>query len=177
MVTSFVVDGALIIGGGVALSFGFGTLGSALMGAGITGLIYDIKVAATGQSFSWKDWGEQLAIGGLTGLVSGGIAAGATLAADTIAEAGSSAANCAFEIGAAGRMTLNVVAGALGGGAGNVAGQVLANEFSDDFTGQDVTAGLGYAALSGVVLGGVGTAIGEGTTRHCHMSRIGKAPR
>ena len=165
LVTSFVVDGALIIGGGVALFFGFGTLGSALMGAGITGLIYDVKVAATGQSFSWKDWGEQLAIGGLTGLVAGGIAAGAALAADTIAEAGSSAVNCAFEIGAAGRITLNVVAGALGGGAGNVAGQVLANEFSDDFTGQNVTAGLGYAALSGVVLGGVGTAIGEGTTR------------
>jgi len=78
---------------------------------------------------------------------------------------GPTAVNCAFEIGAAGRMTLNVVAGALGGGAGNVAGQVLANEFSDDFTGQSVTAGLGYAALSGVVLGGVGTAIGEGTTR------------
>jgi RHS repeat-associated protein len=165
LVTSFVVDGALIIGGGVALFFGFGTLGSALMGAGITGLVYDIKVAATGQSFSWKDWGEQLAIGGLTGLVAGGIAAGAALAADSIAEAGTSAANAAFEIGAAGRMTLNVVAGAIGGGAGNVAGQVLANEFSDNFTGQDVTAGLGYAALSGVVLGGVGTAIGEGTTR------------
>lgn len=166
LVTSYIVDGVLIVGGGTTLFFGFGTIGTTLMSTGLTGLIYDIQVSATGRSFSWKSYGEQLAIGAVTGIIAGGMATGAGMAADAIADAGTSSVNTAFEIGSAGRMALNISVGAIGGGGGNVVGQVLGNEFSGD----SLKTGLGSAALTGFLIGGVGTAIGEGASRA--LSRV-----
>jgi RHS repeat-associated protein len=166
LVTSYVVDGVLVLGGGTLLFLGFGTIGTTLMSAGLMGLVYDIEVSATGKGFSWKTWGEQLAIGAVTGVIAGGVATGAGIAADTIADAGTTSLNSAFEIGSGGRMALNIAAGAIGGGGGNVVGQVV----SDAFSGSSLTSGLGFAALSGFIIGGAGTAIGEGTSRA--LSRV-----
>ncbi|KAJ8515295.1 hypothetical protein ONZ45_g7271 [Pleurotus djamor] len=68
----------LLIVVGVALTVAVGTLlpivGSALIGAGVNGLVYDIQSAITGEGND-RDWGIQLGIGALAGAISGGASA------------------------------------------------------------------------------------------------------
>jgi RHS repeat-associated protein len=162
---SYTVDGLLIVGGSVLLGLGFGTIGSTLLSTGVMGMIYDIKVTVTHQSFSWAKWGEQLLVGAATGFIAGGASLGASAIADSLAEGGTESLlggsiDSVFNVGRAGRIAMNIAAGALGGGGGNVVGQVITNAFG----GQKLTTGLGFAAVSGFVIGGVGSAIGEGAT-------------
>jgi RHS repeat-associated protein len=162
---SYTVDGLLIVGGSVLLFLGFGTAGTSLLSAGVMGMVYDIQITARHQSFSWASWGIQLLVGGVTGAIAGGASFGASAIADSLADGGAVSATgnvgeSIFDVGRAGRVGLNIAAGALGGGAGNVAGQLITNAFAH----QKLTAGLGFAAVSGFVIGGVGSAIGEGTT-------------
>jgi RHS repeat-associated protein len=64
-----------IIGGAALVAGGGGSLGGALIGAGIGGLIYDIQAAARGQQFSWAGWGMAEGIGAVTGFEFGALSA------------------------------------------------------------------------------------------------------
>jgi RHS repeat-associated protein len=161
LVTSFVVDSAFIIAGGIALFLGANLLGTTLMSTGLMGMVYDVQVAATGKSFSWKEWGIQLAVGAATGLVAGAFASGASVLAVRLA---GDAVDSAFAVGGFGRIGLNILAGAVGGAGGNVVGQAVSNAANGE-TGHKAAAGLGMAALSGFVIGGVGSAFGEAANR------------
>jgi RHS repeat-associated protein len=163
---SYYEDGALIVGGSILLGLGFSTIGTTLLSAGVMGAIYDIQVTVRHQSFSWAKWGEQLLIGAATGVIAGGASFGASAIADSLAEEGTvsvmgGTSESIFDVGRAGRVALNITAGAVGGGGGNVVGQVISNAFAH----KNLTSGLGFAAASGFVLGGLGSAIGEGSTR------------
>jgi hypothetical protein len=154
------------VGGSILLGLGFSTIGTTLLSAGVMGAIYDIQVTVRHQSFSWAKWGEQLLIGAATGVIAGGASFGASAIADSLAEEGTvsvmgGTSESIFDVGRAGRVALNITAGAVGGGGGNVVGQVISNAFAH----KNLTSGLGFAAASGFVLGGLGSAIGEGSTR------------
>lgn len=71
------------------------------------------------------------------------------------------AADSVFTVRRVGQAALNIAAGAMGGAAGNVAGQLATNKIE----GASLTTGLGFAAVSGFAIGGLGSAIGEGATR------------
>lgn len=180
-VISFVVDGALIVGGIVVLATtpfggpGSTVIGSMLLGAGIGGLTYNITALATHQKFSWASWGEQLGIGAAAGLIAGGIAAGASAAVGAVASSYADAAATAAEQGdwelqasimskaatwgprGAARIAVNTVAGTIGNAASGAVSDVLHNLASHT----SLTKGLGWDTLMGAVTGAAGGGLSE----------------
>jgi hypothetical protein len=67
------VDSVLIVAGAAATIAGFNIIGSTLLGAGISGLTYDITHGGTTND---SDWGIQIGIGAAFGLAGGVIGAG-----------------------------------------------------------------------------------------------------
>ncbi|GEN08365.1 RHS repeat-associated core domain-containing protein [Myxococcus fulvus] len=149
-IISYTVDVLLVLGG-IALTFIPGLQGvaaaaltigvGALVGAGLGGLAYNITASAKGEKFEWGKWGTQIGIGALTGAVAGGFAAGGSAAAAGLGYVARSAANVGVQ----------AVANGVGGAVSNTIGQVLSNVAE----GSDATKNLGFAALSGAVLGAV----------------------
>jgi RHS repeat-associated protein len=156
---SFAVDVELVTYGLAVMAttpFGgpaSGLLGATLLGAGIGGMAYDITQLATHKSFSWKDWGIQLGIGGATGLVSGGFAVAAGAVVDAAAQAG----RTAFYVGGVARLAVNTAAATVGSTVSGLGGQMLNNAAR----GRRWDQGLGWAAYSGAALGFAGGALGE----------------
>ncbi|KAJ8456770.1 hypothetical protein ONZ45_g18585 [Pleurotus djamor] len=70
-VVLIVVGVAITVASGGAL---YNIVGSAFVGAGVSGLLYDVTATISGES-SDKDWGIQLGIGALAGAISGGASA------------------------------------------------------------------------------------------------------
>lgn len=148
----YVVDGVLIIAG-IAIIAGVpvvgGMVGGMLLGAGISGLTYQIEGVATGQSFSWEHWGVQLGIGGAVGLF-GGI----------VGEAAGAAADSEFldlAIGSWQRMLFMGGAGAVIGAGGNAA-----TAYADNLDyGRPDAQGVGWAAVVGAGTGFLGGAFAE----------------
>ena len=181
-ITSFVVDAALVVGGVVVLAttpFGgaaaSGILGSMLLGAGISGLTYNITTLASHKAFSWAAYGEQLAIGSAAGLISGGIAAGAgavvgAMATRAVASAleiteesqllGAQMMNQAarWAVGGGLRILANTVAATFGN-AGSGAASTLLNNWAGHTS---LTSGLGWSILMGGLMGAAGGALSEG---------------
>jgi RHS repeat-associated protein len=86
---SAILDLIEIVAGAIAGYFGAEPLAGALIGAGVSGLVYEGGALASGQSFSWAGWGIAEGIGAVTGLF-GGIGAGGAAgeAAAEVAEEG-----------------------------------------------------------------------------------------
>lgn len=81
----------LEIGLGVAAEFipGVGpVIGAALIGAGVSGLVYSGQTLATGHKFSWKEWGIQEGVGAIGGAVTGGLGTAGGIAAGRLATTG-----------------------------------------------------------------------------------------
>jgi hypothetical protein len=136
LATQFAIDAGLIGAGGFLIATspfdaGAGAVaGETLLGAGVSGAIYDTTAAATGQQANWGDWGIQLGIGAATGLI-GGFAAGAARA------------------GLAGYRATYFALKIAGGATRNLTGQMLNNLAA----GQDLSSGLLQATLSGAAEG------------------------
>ena len=140
-----VLDVAAVTGGVALLAVTGGAAnigGSTLIGAGIGGLAYDIKAAATGKggSTNWVAWGIQVGIGAATGLLTGGVAVGAGSALTTAGIQGV-ARGCAI----AGIMAVT--------GSGVAMSSTAAN---NAISGTSLTSGLGMAGVSGAVIGLMG---------------------
>lgn len=116
--------------------------GSALIGAGIGGLSYDIRQAATGKGehVGWGSWGIQVGIGAATGLITGGVAVGA----------GSILATASVEGVAKGVAMATIMAVTSSGTA--MASSVVNNAIA----GTSLTSGLGVAGVSGAIAGLLG---------------------
>jgi len=126
-------------------ALGTSIIGGALVAAGISATAY--AASHPNDSFSWKDWGIQTAIGGAIGGVTGGIFYGVGLAT----------AGLRTSVG----LFANVLAGSFVGSAGDVLGQFLINAAE----GNSLTSGLAAAALFGGIFGGLGAGIGFGAGR------------
>lgn len=156
---STVVDLALVAVGG-ALAFGTlgagptaGVLGSVALGMGISGVMYEITTGMHGGHFDWREWGTNLGIGGLTGLIGGVISVGATAGVEAAAASG----RAAFYVGGLGRFAVDAVTGILSGGASAVGGRAVGNVAAH----QRWTEGLGSATLFGGALGGATGLFGD----------------
>jgi RHS repeat-associated protein len=170
-VISYVVDGVLIVGGiAIMATTPFGgpassVLGATLLGAGISGLVYNVTQSATKKKFSWGEWGIQLGIGAATGLISGGIAVGAGAAVDALAAGG----RVAFAAGSLGRIAVNVTAGIVGNAGAGAFGAFLNN--LDPLQGHhSLSDGVGAAALFGGIAGGLSAGLSEGLA--AKLSRV-----
>jgi RHS repeat-associated protein len=149
----WVVDGLLIIAGAVVLAtvpFGgpaSAIIGGALLGAGISGLTYNIETAAAHEDTNWNHWGVQLGIGAATGAFGGAVGEVATAAADSLELA----------VGSASRMLLMGAAGAVIGAGGNAFTTYIDNIDYHRSGGE----GVGWAAVVGAGTGFLGGANAE----------------
>lgn len=148
----YVVDGALIAAGTAILLTvpiggpASGILGGMLLGAGISGLTYNLEAQyGNGPGFSWKDWGVQMGIGAAAGAITGGFTEGGAGLSGALDLASGSMA----------KISVMAAFGAAGGVAGGVVGALIANAASH----QSLTQGMGTAAWQGAATGG---AIGAG---------------
>jgi RHS repeat-associated protein len=163
----FVVDGLLIIGGIAVLAttpFGGAAsamLGGMLLGAGLSGLIYN--ATHIGDKGSWSDWGIQLGIGGAVGLVTGGLTAGAGNFATAMAQNG----RAAFALGTTTRAVFMAVAGSIEGAAGSALQSTLNNLAQGRAAGE----GVGWAALFGAVTGALAGGAGARSAASSSRSR------
>ncbi|MFY2557056.1 RHS repeat-associated core domain-containing protein [Corallococcus terminator] len=149
-IVTYTVD-ALLIVGGVALSFVPGLQGAgaffmtmgvgALVGAGLGGLAYNIATSAKGEQADFGKWGIQLGLGAATGAIAGGFSAGGGMLATRL---GLTASNL-------GRVFLQAGTDAIGGAVSNTVGQLAGNAID----GVALTKDLGFAAVSGALVGGV----------------------
>lgn len=100
---SAILDLLEIVAGAIAGYFGAEPLAGALIGAGVSGLIYEGTALVSGQSFSWAGWGIAEGIGAVMGAF-GGIGAGAEAeeAVAGVGEVGEEAAGA--DAGAAGQI-------------------------------------------------------------------------
>jgi len=124
-------------------------VGSVLLGAGIAGLSYNLKTLIAHQQFSWGGWATQLGIGGVTGLIGGGFAAGASMGVNALMET--------YQIGRL-AYAITGVANTIGGAASGAAGQVLSNWAAHTA----LTSHLGFATLLGLGLGVIAGGMGPG---------------
>jgi RHS repeat-associated protein len=153
----YVVDGLLIVAGvAVLCTTPFGgpfsaMIGSALLGAGLSGLVYN--ATHRGNDFSWRNWGIQLGIGAAVGFVTGGLTFGAGALADGLASAGYES----FVAGSAGRLVFMAFSGVVIGSGSAAFQQFLNNEEYHEPPAE----GVGWAAVVGGVFGGLGSAAGE----------------
>jgi RHS repeat-associated protein len=149
----WVVDGLLIVAGAAVLAtvpFGgpaSAIIGGALLGAGISGLTYNIETAAAHEDTNWNHWGVQLGIGAATGAFGGAVGEVATAAADSLELA----------VGSASRMLLMGVAGAVIGAGGNAFTTYIDNLDYHRSRGE----GVGWAAVVGAGTGFLGGANAE----------------
>jgi RHS repeat-associated protein len=151
----YVVDGVLIVAGAAILAtvpFGgpvSGIIGGALLGAGISGLAYQIEAQAGHKSFSWEHWGVQLGIGAATGAFTGAAFEGAGyLASEEVFD---------LAIGSLARTMLMGAAGAVSGAGSNAFSTYVTNIDN----GRPGAEGVGWAATVGAVTGFVGGAVAE----------------
>ena len=135
-----------ISGADFGLSLLVAVLVTALIGAAVSGIAYAI---VNRDHFVWKDFGIAIGVGALAGGIAGGVgfAGPALLAAGATTLGAASVAQSA---------TFSIVAGAAFGSGGAVLGQVVANAV----TGQELSQGLGMAALTGAIVGGIGGYVG-----------------
>lgn len=133
-------------GADFGLSLLVAVLVTALVGAAVSGIAYAI---VNRDHFVWKDFGIAIGVGALAG----GIAGGVGFAGPALLAAGATTLGAASMAQSA---TFSIVAGAAFGSGGAVLGQVVANAV----TGQELSQGLGLAALTGAVAGGVGGYVG-----------------
>lgn len=148
----FLVGLATVVGGGLLTlaTAGFATpviiagtlLGSAVMGAGISGTIYG-GIDNSGKDFN-TGWGASMAAGAI-----GGLAGGAA------SFAGPAVAAAAGVETAAASFAISVATGSVIETSGSVAGQAMANRIMgvDPNQGLDIAAGMGFAG--GVINGGI----------------------
>jgi RHS repeat-associated protein len=99
LIGSGIADVGLIGLGAVAGGLGMPVLASTLIGAGVGGLIYDIKAGVSGH-FSWGAWGTQVGIGAAVGLIMGLGGAAISAAGAASAAPGAAAVADAAEVGA-----------------------------------------------------------------------------
>ena len=180
-VISFIVDAALVVGGIIVMATtpfggaGSTVIGSMLLGAGISGLTYNITGLAKHQQFSWAGWGEQLGIGAASGLIAGGVAAGASavvgaVAASYAGDAAAAALQGDMELqgsimsrvatwapGGAARLAVNTAAATIGNGASGAVSDVLSNLASHT----SLTKGLGWDTLIGAATGAAAGVLSE----------------
>lgn len=172
-IAHFFVDAVLLVGGvlslvagavasaipgGQGVGVGLTLLGSTLLGAGIGGLTSDVTQLATGHAVSWGDWGIQVGIGAVAGLISGGFAVGSGAIVDAIAASSFSKA-ASFAAGGGGRIAFNtLVGGAAGNAFAGITGEVLGNVAA----GNEPMEGVGFAATLGAILGATGGLLSEG---------------
>jgi|GEM_PF-1527668 len=149
-IVSYTVDILLVVGG-VALSFIPGLQGAgafflamgvgALVGAGLSGLAYNITTSVKGEQVDLGKWGTQLGIGAVSGAIAGGFSAGGSAVAAGLGLGARSAA----------RIGVHMAADGIGGMVSNTIGQMIGNAAE----GLSLTKDLGFAALSGAVVGGL----------------------
>lgn len=164
----YVLDAALIIAGVVVLAtapFTGGVtaaLGGMLLGAGISGLVYDVTLAIKGErdQFSWGHWGVQVGIGAAVGAISGGAMHGASSFASSVAGSTSSFSS-SFAVGAGGRIAFMAAVGAIDGAATAAFSTWLTNLDN----GRPPEHGVGWSALVGGIAGGLGSGLGAATHR------------
>lgn len=149
-----ILDTAMIAGGiaVIALTGGAANIaGSTLIGAGVGGLAYDIRQAATGNgaSVSWKNYGIAVGLGAATGLLTGGVAAGTGAALTVAGDAVTTFSKIAIM---AGVMALT--------SSGTSVLSTLAN---NAISHQSLSAGLGMAAVTGAAFGLLGGAVSGGS--------------
>lgn len=161
-VVAAVVDTALIVAGIVVLATTpFGSvasmmLGSTLLGAGLSGLSYNVTSMIKGQAFSWKDWGIELGIGAATGFVSGIFSAGTS----AVIEWGVQSSRATFAIGGLGRFAINTTSSMVSSAAKGAFSTFLENAAYHRPLGE----GVGSSALVGGVFGLIGAGAKEGVT-------------
>lgn len=150
--TVLIVAGAVVLAGGTAIGAGPAAtlIGSTLLGAGISGLAYNITQDIKGKPIGWGDWGIQLGIGAAAGLLAGAMGVGAGFVAKGL-QIGAGAATVLFNTGS----------GAAIGAATGVASQVLNNAANHVWLGT----ALGSAALFGAGFGAVASGLTEAISR------------
>jgi RHS repeat-associated protein len=160
---AYLID-AVMIGGGLLLLASTAlagpaatTAGSALLGAGFSGLAYNISLNAAGDSFSFKedfnDYMIQVGIGALTGAISGGASA---VAAKIIGQAAKTGA-AMWAVGGSARVATNLLWGTAGNAAASLAGEMAGNWAQ----GKSWKSGLGWATLYGAGFGFASAGAGE----------------
>ncbi len=122
----------------------------ALIGAVVGGASYGIQTAASGNEFSWGDFGKSVAFGAITGAVGAGVG--------TAVSAGISAAFGAGASTFAGAVAGGAASGALAGGAEQVVTNAL--------TGEKWDKDLGRAMVTGAIIGGITAGIGHAWSRY-----------
>jgi RHS repeat-associated protein len=147
------------IGGGIAAEFipGVGpVIGATLIGAGISGLAYNIETLATGEKFSWGKWGINEGVGAIGGAVTGGAGMVGARLAETAAVRGieSIALRTAARVGIK----------ALAGMAGGALAPVVSKPFKNWWEGKGFNEkGLSWASVGwGAGFGAVGAVASEG---------------
>ena len=164
-VITYVVDGALIVGGtAILLTTPFGgpastLIGSTMLGAGIGGLSYNLthqnwKTGTVAGNFSWGQYWGNVGIGAMSGFISGGVAAAAGAVVDFAASSGASA----WVVGGGCRFAVNVGAGVVGNAVSGFASQLATNRLDHS---HNVWHGVTFATALGAVMGGLGSAAGE----------------
>ena len=173
-ISAYVVDIGMIAIGGVfmfspAAGLGFAVVGSALVGAGFSGLAYNIQQNAEGKLFTWdadwQSWATDVAIGALTGMIAGGVAGAAAkvvnMGVSTGRILGLNTGKAIWEAGKIGRVFTNVGGGVIGNAMGGFVGEIASNAAY----GRPVWPGVGGATLVSGVLGLAGGLASEGIAR------------
>lgn len=152
-IAMYVADAGLIVAGVAVLTVTGGAAnvaGSTLLGAGIGGLIYNIRQNVNGQQASFGDWGISVGVGAAVGFLGGAGSAASTAIGES----------AALGLSTGGRIGLNVVVSAATGSAGGVIQAVAANSLA----GRSLDDGLGMAALTGMAAGAAaGLLVGAGS--------------
>jgi hypothetical protein len=127
------------------------------LGAGLSGIIYNVPNTMKGDEFSWSKWGIALGIGAATGLVFGAFTSGAGAIADFAADRGITS----LGVGTLGRSALVTSLSTVGGAVSGFGGQMLSNVAAH----ADIWKGVIFATLVGGGIGLLGGAASSAITR------------
>lgn len=136
-----------------------GIIGSTLITAGIGGLFYSGGKLISGEKFSWGDWGAQVGVGALAGLIGGAFGA----AGGVVSRAITFEFQTTLRAGIA--ATFEVTGGAIAGGAAQIANNAVTGE-------KDLMNNVGLATLTGGFGAGLGSAIGSKSFRNAAANKI-----
>lgn len=125
---------------------------STLIGGGISSATYSIQCATTGDNWNIGQWAGNIAIGAISGGVSGGLG----IAAGSFVSAATSGIK-SF----ATRGILTVGAGISLGGAADGTINVLSTLAQNGISGAPLLSGVGAAAIGGAIGGGIGGGFGS----------------